>query len=278
MNQLVAAERLECERLLRIYQETLAPASVEEHAAAPIHQLFWHRLTGGRLKSFYQGESLPLPTSPERRISFEQICAYRWRINGVEQRRTLGELIARATEVLRPEREAMTIVGHGDAHFGNVFLEEGREYLYFDPAFAGRHSPLFDVIKPLFHNVFATWMYFSFEVEPNCSLSVRVNEDERCIEVEYDFTLPPVREAILHTKREHLLTPLLEWLRSIDALPDDWREIMHSALLCCPLLTINLFDGQRMPPLVGWLGLTYAVYLGQEEHSVIPNLQAVEVE
>ncbi|GHO42868.1 HAD family hydrolase [Ktedonospora formicarum] len=278
IDQLVAAERLECERLLRIYRDTLASASAEEYAAAPIHQLFWHRLTGGRLTSFYKDKSLPLPTSPERQIPFEQICAYRWRINGVEQHRTLGELITRATEVLRPERESMTVVGHGDAHFGNVFLEEGHEYLYFDPAFAGRHSPLLDVIKPLFHNVFATWMYFSFEVEPNCHLSVRVNESEHCIEVVYDFTLPSVREAILRTKREYLLTPLLEWLRSVGALPDDWREIMHSALLCCPLLTINLFDSQRMPSLIGWLGLTYAVYLGQEENSVIPNLQAVEVE
>jgi hypothetical protein len=54
--------------------------------------------------------------------------------------------------------------------------------------------------------------------------------------------------------------------------------MMHLALLCCPLLTINLFNGQRMPPLIGWLGLTYAVYLGQEEHLITPDMLAAEAE
>ena len=278
LEQLVAAERLECERLLRIYQETEAPVSAEEHEAAPIHQLFWHRLAGGRLASFYEGKSIPLPTQPEREITFSQICAYRWRINGQMQPLTLGELIERAKTVLQPAQAGLTVVGHGDAHFGNVFLEEGREYLYFDPAFAGRHSPLLDVIKPLFHNVFASWMYFPREIAPTCPLQVEADEQGGCIEVAYDFTLPAVREAILQTKREHLLRPLLTWLSSQGALPENWEEIMHAALFCCPLLTINLFDGQRLPPLIGWLGLTYAISLGQETEILSARLLAETVE
>ena len=58
---LVAAEKRECERLLAIYAATLAYSTAEENARAPIHQLFWHRLTGGRLKSFYEGKLVPLP-------------------------------------------------------------------------------------------------------------------------------------------------------------------------------------------------------------------------
>src|SRR5438270_650641 len=58
---LVAAEKRECKRLLAIYEKTLAHSTAGENASAPIHQLFWHRLTGGRFKSFYAGKIVPLP-------------------------------------------------------------------------------------------------------------------------------------------------------------------------------------------------------------------------
>jgi hypothetical protein len=61
---------------------------------------------------------------------------------------------------------------------------------------------------------------------------------------------------------EYLLQPLLEWLHSVDALPENWLEIMQSALMCCPLLTINLIDQQRFPTVIGWLGFTMAVLMG----------------
>src|SRR3989442_3517101 len=50
---LVFAEKQECARLLDSYRATFAPSTTAEHARAPIHQLFWHRLVGGRYKSFY---------------------------------------------------------------------------------------------------------------------------------------------------------------------------------------------------------------------------------
>src|SRR6266702_7740202 len=58
---LVSAEKQECERLLDIYRSTFASSKAEEHAHAPIHQLFWHRLAGGRYKSFYEGKVIPFP-------------------------------------------------------------------------------------------------------------------------------------------------------------------------------------------------------------------------
>ena len=259
---LVAAEKRECERLMHIYQQTGTYSTAEEHAQAPIHQLFWHRLTGGRLKSFYEGKHVLLPSTTEQYISFEKIAAYRWHLNGLIQQYTLGELIERAKVVLNPQRSAFTVIGHGDAHFGNVFLEEQQNYLYFDPAFAGRHSALLDVIKPLFHNIFATWMYFPQQVAAELSLHVHIDDRMQAIFIEHDFKRHTIREAILQTKIAYLLDPLIAWLRSIDVLPDDWLAIMQSALLCCPLLTINLFDRVRMPTSISWLGLLYTVYMG----------------
>ncbi len=347
---LVSAEKQECARLLDIYRSTFAPSTTEEHARAPIHQLFWHRLVGGRFKSFYEGKLVPFPTSwecrgrsplpgfgvspknssllsrllagvqraqpfagvrgvPEKLLSsfsppqaasqrsqkkretaipYNELLKYRWTINRVSQQRTLGELVERAKVVLNPAREALTIIGHGDAHFGNVFLENAGQqagqqnagrpqgsplhfnreeieetrpcYLYFDPAFAGRHTPLLDVIKPLFHNVFATWMYFPHDVAQ--SLELTVSKQDMTIGIEHNYALTPVHQAILQTKVEHLLRPLVAELRGRDALPADWEEIMQLAMMCCALLTINLLDGERMPSTVTWLGLLLAVQTG----------------
>ena len=266
---LVLAEKHACRRLRDIYRSTLAFSPEEEHARAPIHQLFWHRLAGGRFKSFYAGKTVPLPGSNETRevaIPFDELLTYHWIINGVPQRRTLHELVERAKVVLNPVRAAMTIIGHGDAHFGNVFLEStghkdaGLRYLYFDPAFAGRHSPLLDVIKPLFHNVFATWMYFPQDIARGLQSSV--SRHEMMLNVEHNYTLTPVRLAIVQTKIEHLLTPLIEELRSQEALPADWPEMIHLALMCCALLTINLLDRERIPATITWLGLSQAVEMG----------------
>ncbi len=283
---LVSAEKLECGRLLDIYQSTLAHSTAAEHARAPIHQLFWHRLVGGRFKSFYEEKLIRYPQGTyvqKGGISFNELLLLRWVINGVSQQKTLGELVERAKVVLDPAQDALTVIGHGDAHFGNVFLEnallqDGRpqgsplhfnredledttpRYLYFDPAFAGRHSPLLDIIKPLFHNVLATWMYFPHVIAQDLQLTI--SRRGMTIAIEDNYTLTPVRQAILQTKVEHLLRPLIEELRARDSLPPDWKEIMQLALMCCPLLTINLLDGERMPPCISWLGLLLAVQTG----------------
>ncbi|HLX40742.1 MAG TPA: HAD hydrolase-like protein, partial [Ktedonobacteraceae bacterium] len=261
------AEQQECHRLLEIYDSTFAFSTAEENARAPIHQLFWHRLTGGRFQTFYIGKQVPLPGGnslqrPNSSISFDELLAYHWTINGAPQQKTLGELVERVIYLLNPAKPTCSIIGHGDAHFGNIFLEttKGSRYLYFDPAFAGRHSPLLDIIKPLFHNIFATWMYFPHEVAQDLQVSVTIKN--RNIYIEHSYELTPVRKAILQVKREHLLTPLVAHLRSQNALSDDWMEFMRLALMCCPLLTVNLLDAQRMPAAISWLGLAQAIQVG----------------
>ncbi|HEY7415532.1 MAG TPA: HAD family hydrolase, partial [Ktedonobacteraceae bacterium] len=82
---LIAAEKYECERLLSIYEETLASSTAQEHASAPIHQLFWHRLTGGRYQQFYAGKQILLPgqndKQEKRAIAFSELLRYRWVVN-----------------------------------------------------------------------------------------------------------------------------------------------------------------------------------------------------
>jgi len=271
---LIAAEKRECERLLAIYQATFAASTAEEHAQAPIHQLFWHRLTGGRLKAFYEEKFVPFPAAQpdcnaDAGLSFDELLCHRWNINGVALQgdcSTLGQLIARAKVVLQPQRAGVTVIGHGDAHFGNVFLEDQQQYLYFDPAFAGRHSPLLDIVKPFFHNMFATWMYFAQQVAQQLQLSVALRG--ATIYIEHNYTLAPIRQALWETKIEHLLQPLLAMLHSEAALPVEWENIVMLALMCCPLLTVNLLDQARIPVVVSWLGLAQAMQMGGDRSMI----------
>lgn len=266
---LVAAEERECAHLLDIYASTLTSSSAEEHAQAPIHQLFWHRLTGGRLKSFYSEQFFPLPeasTQESRGLVFEELLKYRWTINGEDigtgddEYATLGAMIEQARTVLQPEQALYTVIGHGDAHFGNVFLEEQASYRYFDPAFAGRHSPVLDSVKPFFHNVFATWMYFPQDVARDLQISVSLRDERIILELNYELT--PVRQAIMQTKYMKLLKPLIALLRERDALPANWRELFRLALMCCPLLTVNLLDTTKRPASICWLGLSQVMQMG----------------
>ncbi len=105
LNTLVAAEKRECERLLAIYSATLAQSTAEQHAQSPIHQLFWHRLTGGRYQQFYADRALSLPVTPATtshdvtNIPFATLLRYRWVINGIPINgpyQTLDALIERA--------------------------------------------------------------------------------------------------------------------------------------------------------------------------------------
>ncbi len=268
---LAAAEKHECERLFAIYGQTLAASSAAEHARAPIHQLFWHRLAGERLKHFYAGQFIPYPEGQAQDdgasgLTFEELLDCRWTINGQDfagDGSTLRALIERAQVVLNPARAAMTVIGHGDAHFGNVFLEEQTTYRYFDPAFAGRHSPVLDIVKPFFHNVYATWMYFPQEVAGD--LHIAVTRRGSCMVVEHNYALTPVRQAILETKIKHLLRPLIASLRAREALADDWVALMQSALLCCPLLTVNLLDHDKRSAAICWLGLSQVIQMGHFE-------------
>ncbi len=262
--------------LSEIYTKTLLLLSAEEHQAAPIHQLFYHRLTGGRYATFYENQEVALP---HQTIPFAELAQWRWQINGSDYPDSLAEIIQRSIELLNPaQRPIWSVVGHGDAHNGNVFVEQDR-LVYFDPAFAGRHAALLDLTKPLFHNVFATWMYFPQAVLKQLDISWQLENGK--IVVTHDFQPIPERVKTLQSKLQLVLQPLLQQLKSQGDLDADWRAYLKSALFCCPFLTMNLRDPAKFPPAITLLGLALAVEMGSESggHSLLDReLDKIEQE
>ena len=262
---LQAAQHATDDDLWRIYRATLRWQGAAEHARAPIHQLFHFRLTGGRLDAFYgPGKRVTLPGMAD--VPLEVVRRARWVINGVEFRDSLDEIIARACSLLELGQPGPAVVGHGDAHNGNVFLRQrpgqSPALIYFDPAFAGQHDPLLDLVKPLYHNVFAMWMYFPRELERERGAALMHN-GERFV-VQYPHALPEVRRLFWQSKTERVLLPLLRALKAQRWLRPDWRRYLQSGLACCPLLTLNLADGERFPPAIALLGLAQVVEMGAQ--------------
>ena len=200
-----------------------------------------------------------------------------WNINGIQYQHTLGELVQQAIALLEPSRgDGASIVGHGDAHNGNLFIDvDGGSMVYFDPAFAGRHSPLLDLVKPLFHNVFAIWMYYPREIAEMMSIRWEIKDDTMM--VEHDFVPSPVRVALLRSKLERVLKPLLKELQSRGMLEENWREYLKLALFCCPFLTMNLSDVKKFPPEITLLGLAMSVEMGSTSSGTRKSLLDTEL-
>ncbi len=265
------------DQLLTIYQSTLAEQSTEDAARAPVHQLFYHRITGGRLERFYG--ALPGQSSdsvaikiPGSEYSMQEVRRAKWVINGQHYDLTLDDLIQKAILLLNPSQAGPSIIGHGDAHNGNVFFRGHDSLLYFDPAFAGRHHPLLDLTKPLFHNVFAMWLYFPTVKRDQTRITLDMGD---VWQVEHDYTLHPVREMFLRSKVERTLIPILRELKQGGWLRTDWRDFLKASLFCCPFLTMNLTDPNKFPPEISLLGLTMAVEMGAESRGVRSKIDLV---
>jgi hypothetical protein len=274
-DKIVTIQQKADEKLWEIYRKTLQILEAEDHELAPIHQLFYHRLTGGRFTSFYQGTEINLPGQT---INFDNLAELKWIINGVEFKHSLAEVVQLAIRQLNPSKSnTPSVVGHGDAHNGNVFIHENKaDLIYFDPAFAGRHSPFLDLAKPLFHNVFAIWMYFPKEVAGNLEINWQITSNN--IIVEHDFVPAKVRLDLLRSKLERVLKPLLKELKSRDWLAEKWQDYLKLALFCCPFLTMNLSDSNKFPPEITLLGLAMSVEMGSTNLSLKKSLLDSELD
>lgn len=266
LSALTIAQNRADDDLLKLYRQSLTTQSAENAAKSPVHQLFYHRLTGGRLDRFYgDNTSIQLPNGLHDMSVVRQKI---WVINGQEYSESIDTMISRAIKLLKPAQADVAVIGHGDAHNGNVFFQKQANppsLLYFDPAFAGVHHPLLDLTKPLFHNVFAMWMYFPDDKTASTSISFTENAD--LWYVDYDYDLPQVRHMFLRSKVERTLIPILQDLKANNQLRTDWRDYLKAALFCCPFLTMNLADSEKFSPEISLLGLAMSVEMGSESHN-----------
>jgi hypothetical protein len=253
-----------------VYEKSLRWASTDEHAAAPVRQLFDYRLQdSGRVGLFYNNKEVELGGT---RVKFNSLAKQRWIVNGVSYPNCLDDIIRLSRELLKPA-PGPVIIGHGDRHNGNVFYDRdaGRLFL-FDPAFAGQHSPVLDLAKPIFHNVFARWMYFPDRVQADLRLEYEIFSDH--VVVDHSFVPSSLRMEYLKSLQDNLLRPTMKLLSDQNMLSGDWLQQLRCALFCCAFLTVDLF-AERLPKgtlaqtyssEIKMLGLSLAVELGNPSY------------
>lgn len=272
----VSAEAVLSDRVTEVYRETLHPITPAQSQSEPVHRLFFERLVdpvtgaypGGRLKSFYVGQSFAFPGVT---LSWAEFAGARLIVNGVAYRHSVGELFDLAHHRLNPARlaDAGGVVAHGDAHNANVWYSDGQggpTLSFFDPAFAGEDVPtLLAEVKTTFHNIIAhpLWLYDPEEAAKRYATSAAYRDGTLAIET--DWALTPVREELLRVKAERAWRPLLQDLRDRNLLPTDWREVIRLGLFLCPTLVMNLRAGAgRHNPISSAIGFANAVRVGSE--------------
>lgn len=260
--------------------ETLSVSNQKDYVAEAILQLFYWRLVdvhadsthipGGRHHRFYVGQDFAFPNGLI--LSYDQLAALKWNINGATYDMTLEVAFATARTILAPENftHYPACIAHGDAHNGNVWVkhDDGKTTLsYFDPAFAGIKMPvLLAEVKTLFHNIFAheDWLYDAADADRVLEVSAEIKGDT--LYVQHNWQLNTLRTAFLHSKLENFWIPVLRELKARNVLPDNWQEQVRAALFCCPTLVMNLRAGagtaaNKHTPKTSLLGLSIAMML-----------------
>jgi hypothetical protein len=273
MQPALVAERQLNEALIQVYRRTLHPIDAAQSAAEPVHRLFHERLVdashpskpGGRFAGFYRGQSFEFPGAM---LNWDELSRVRFSFNGTLYRDTLGDLFAAAFRELAPASFAGGggVTAHGDAHNANVWFEDGKRLVMFDPAFAGNHIPaLLAEVKTTFHNIFAhpLWLYDSPAAAAKFTASAQLRDG--VLRVETDWRPSQVRLELLVLKRDIVWRPLLAELKTRNLLLVNWRRIIRLALFLCPTLVMNLRAGATTHnPVSSLIGLAVAIMVGSE--------------
>lgn len=273
MQPALAAEARLNQELIRVYRRTLHPIDAAQSAAEPVHRLFHERLVdaahpgelGGRFAGFYRGQSFEFPGVT---LNWDELSRVKVSFNGTLYRDTLGELFEAAFAQLSPAKFAGGggVTAHGDAHNANVWFEDGKRLVMFDPAFAGNHIPaLLAEVKTTFHNIFAhpLWLYDSPAAARIFIAKARL--EDGVLLVETDWRQGQVRLDLLALKRDIVWRPLLAELKTRNLLPANWRRIVRLALFLCPTLVMNLRAGATTHnPVSSLIGFAVAVMVGSE--------------
>lgn len=247
----IAAEKVLNDKILQVALSTLHPVSADDVHNEAIHRLFHERMVdlpagsypGGRYSSFYVGQEFELPGVT---LSWDAFSTARLVLNGQVMEKTFAEIFDEAATLLHPYNLANAggMVAHGDAHNANVWFEEAYDpprLCYFDPAFAGEHVPaLLAEVKATFHNIFAhpLWLYNPELAAP--TYSAQATYENGLLSIDTDWCPSQVRLDLLAAKSEAFWMPFLAHLDHENLLPENWRQVLQSALAMCPALVTNL--------------------------------------
>ncbi len=242
-------ELRKAEDMLRAYRNSLkASAKVtpcsslvsEEHPG--IHRFFHDRLRCyKRLEEFYargivvHGEN----------ISLWDFIRVPLCING-KPFPSVQELHDSAEESVhrRHDDSRPVAFGLGDAHGANVMVDSNKrsdnslDILYIDYEVAGWHSPLLDLAKPFYNDVFFE-TFFASEIGKPSGLQCTISDS--VLDIRISTRMDDLSKMILEIKKRYLIEPLLQVARDLGPEYDlePYIAQLGGALFACAVLTRN---------------------------------------
>lgn len=213
----------------------------DEIYGSRIHDLFYARLRGSRLREFYSNTVIQVGG---RKVNFFGLLDLTPVINGFRYK-PVSTMIENAVTQLNPERlrNKLMICGLGDAHCGNVMVSGNDldDYLYIDFEFAGFHSPYLDMAKAIYNDCFFGVLYIDKLLSQKYSVDVYIDNGDLIIN--HDYKLDRLSQFLLKTKIEGVILPMRNYLSEKGVgVDDDWEKTLGCAMLCCGLFTRNLSE------------------------------------
>ncbi|HRE31950.1 MAG TPA: hypothetical protein PLD88_08255, partial [Candidatus Berkiella sp.] len=175
------------EEILTGYVNSLEEATKHSTIEQRIHKLYYDRLVGERIHSYYDKKVIELTTNES--ISFEELKKLAPIINGIEYP-SLEEVIQKAKHNLNPEflNKKLKIYGFGDNHAGNVLVKGNGEYVTIDYEYAGIAHPSIDLAKTIYNDVYFD-ILFPDTSATNFHVDVKLDREPHHIIITHNYTL-----------------------------------------------------------------------------------------
>lgn len=228
------------EELLQGYVNSVEEASKNTTVGQRIHKLYYDRLIGERIKSYYENKDVTLPSG--EKINFETLKNLTPVING-KRYDTMDKIIETAKHYLNPPflNSKVKIYGFADNHAGNVLVDEKGNFVTIDYEYASIAHPCLDIAKTYYNDVYFD-ILFPSQSDAKFSIDVKIDTEKNEIIINHDYQLPRSKKALLAIKQQGILEPFLAIAQQKNYNISDAQEILRSALFAAGFLNKNIFE------------------------------------
>jgi len=213
----------------------------QEFNDSPVNNLFLKRVEeNGRVGKWYNRDTKFKLNGISDEISWDGIKNLKWKVNGIELKFSLDEMISFSRENLHANNNSELLYGatsHGDDHAGNIFISKDSAYL-FDPAFAGINPIILSDIKAFAHISILPLFGMYYDSGVNTTYSIKDGYMEGTTNAHEHFmqaTNYKLGTQIVDTR----IIPSVKYLLSKGGELENILNTIKSALFCCGFLTIN---------------------------------------
>jgi hypothetical protein len=178
MSSFYKLERKKEKILLTLFLQKKKVLDYKDYIKLKPNQLFYKRLLGGRYKEFYRDNKNGLS-----RYFNHQII-----LNGKPLPQTINEVFDRIRQkyLIQKNRKVIGIMGHGDAHHGNIMIDKNINFI--DTEYADFATPFMELSKPYYNDFIGTLFFYMPRRLERCFQIKKFKDSENVLNFEINCT------------------------------------------------------------------------------------------